>query len=228
MENMPLFTYRQYARKCINTFLPRVFFQISPKKYWTKRHWSEQGFGDIHGYHKYSCDPLSWPFIFPEIKRYSTKEMSILDLGCNCGAYLSMLRKEGYSNLTGVDISKNAIEYGRSNYDLNGVDMVIGSFEDILPLWAEKNQQFDLVYTVGATIELVHPSFDIIHYLCRITRKTVILLINEWEHAYPRFWEYEFNRNGFLLVRCIRWRDNELAQKFDVKDLASLLVFQRV
>src|SRR4029453_262963 len=64
---------------------------------------------------------------------------------------------------------------------------------------------FDVVYSHGATIELVHPSFDIVKHMSRIQRKHVVLILNETaRQLYPRFWTYEFARNGFFLREARR------------------------
>jgi SAM-dependent methyltransferase len=154
-------------------------------------------------------------------------ENSILDLGCNCGYYLSLLKKEGYKNISGIDISHAAIKYGKEHLGLSDIDLTVGSFEEILPKIAAQGTQFDLVYTLGATIELVHPSFDIIGHICHISKRFVVLIITESGHSYPRFWEYEFNRNGFLMVKCIR-PYNEESDIGNPTEIDSLMVFERV
>jgi SAM-dependent methyltransferase len=154
-------------------------------------------------------------------------ENSILDLGCNCGYYLSLLKKEGYKTLSGVDISPVAIQYGIEQLNLSDVDLTVGSFEEILPKIVAEGIRFDLVYTLGATIELVHPSFDIISHICKISKRFVILIIGESSHSYPRFWEYEFNRNGFLMVKCIRPYNGE-TDIGNPMEIDSLMVFERV
>jgi hypothetical protein len=80
------------------------------------------------------------------------------------------------------------------------------------------------MYSHGGTLELVHPSFDIVRHLCRVARKHVVLYINEHGHAYPRFWIYEFRRRGFYLVRAER----PAAQFSSIELEGSLLVFQRI
>jgi hypothetical protein len=52
----------------------------------------------------------------------------------------------------------------------------------------------------------------------------VVLYINEYEHAYPRFWIYEFRRREFYLVRAER----PAAQFSPIELEDSLLVFQRI
>jgi SAM-dependent methyltransferase len=227
MQTKPLYNQRQYLKKVINTFLPKVIFRLSPKRLITRNYWASREQGDSHGYDKYADYLPCLSILVSEINMHSDKTSSVLDLGCNCGAYLAMLKKEGYTNLTGLDISHDAVEFGRQDFDLDGVGMSIGSFEEILPVWVKNNKKFDLVYSIGATIELVHPSFDIVRNLCAISRHTIILFINEWGHLSPRFYEYEFNRNGFLLAKCIRPWNGEKIQRAEL-DFSSLLIFERV
>lgn len=226
MRNNPVYSRWQYVTKFLNTFFPKILLKLSPWKNRQKNHWGSQNTGDVHGYDKYCENPHCFPVLVKELNTVAGKEDAILDLGCNCGAYLNLLKKEGYRDLTGIDISGNAITFGRTSFDLDGISLEIGSFEEVLPRWVEEGKVFDHVYSIGATVELVHPSFDIVGYLCQLSRNTIILIINEWGHAYPRFWEYEFNANGFMLVRCIRpWNIEEHIE--DYKNIDSLLVFRR-
>ena len=63
-----------------------------------------------------------------------------------------------------------------------------------------KNNFFFASYTFGATIELLHPSFDVVKELTRISKKYIFLYINENEHWYPRFYVFEFRRNNTNLI----------------------------
>lgn len=227
MNSKKVYPTRIYFRKFINTFLPKIFFRLMPNRHWTQKHWREQNPGDIHGYDKYIVYHPRVPVIISELRSRITMENSILDLGCNCGYYLSLLKKEGFRNLSGIDISPVAVQYGRAYLDLSEVELIVGSFEEVLPKMAAENTRFDLVYTLGATIELVHPSFDIIKNICKISKQYVVLIINESSHSYPRFWEYEFNRNGFFMVKCIRPFNGESGTK-DLLQIDSLMVFERL
>lgn len=228
MTDRRLFTRKQYILKCFNTFLPRIIHQISPVKYKNRKHWKIQNLGDLHGYEKYCIPHPRIPFLVNEVNDLITKEDSILDLGCNCGYYLSILKNNGYSSLSGVDISGNAIEYGRKNLDLADVDLFEGSFEEILPKLIDQNKNYDLVYSMGATIELIHPSFDIIKSICELSNKYVILSISEWGHSYPRFYEYEFNKHGFLQVKAIRPYSGYKENIDDPKNITSMLIFKKI
>jgi SAM-dependent methyltransferase len=227
MNEKEIYPARLYFRKFLYTFLPKFLFKLSPTRYWTQRHWRNQNQGDIHGFDKYLVPHPRVPVILSELKLRVQYESSILDLGCNCGYYLSLLKKEGYKNLSGIDISPVAIQYGKEHLDLADVNLTIGSFEEALPKIIGEGIQYDLVYTLGATVELVHPSFDIIGNISKISRRFVVLIINESGHSYPRFWEYEFNRNGFLMVKCIRPFDGESSIKNPVQ-IDSLMVFERI
>jgi hypothetical protein len=62
--------------------------------------------------------------------------------------------------------------------------------------------------------------------ICDVSSRYVLLIISEWGHRYPRFWEYEFNRQGFLLVRAVRPYDGR-ATDLPAHEINSLLVFER-
>jgi len=77
------------------------------------------------------------------------KDIRILEAGCNRGNQLEMLNKNGFTNLWGIDVNKQALGYARSNKELN---LVEGSLLDI-PF---KDNYFDLVFTSGVLIH-IHP-----------------------------------------------------------------------
>lgn len=215
-------------RTLTNSLVPRWIFKLSLRKLYNRNYWKKQKLGDAHGYDKYTQDRPQASYLLAEVESRVGKTEEILDLGCNCGYYLQALKRLGFTRLTGVDISKVAIEYGKKEFDLQGVELDVGSFEDTLPELVEQERQFDLIFSMGATIELVHPSFNIIKYLALLSGKYVVLFISEWGHATPRCYEYEFQQHGFLMVKCIRPYDGSLVQNSDVASIISLLVFQKL
>jgi len=163
--------------------------------------------------------------LLKEVRRYAPDRRSyILDVGCNSGRDLNALYQSGYRNLAGVDVMGAALELFKSKFPetANCAKISHDLFQRFLR--AQKDQSYDLIYSHGATLELVHPSFDIVRHLCRVARKHVVLYINEYGHAYPRFWIYEFWRRGFYLVRAER----PAAQFSSIEMEDSLLVFQRI
>ena len=127
------------------------------------------------------------------------KSMPILDIGCNIGRFLNILAKKGCNNLTGIDINQLAINDSYSAYpDLVGnAEMKCDTIQNFLS--NARDNEFDLIYTLGATVELVHPTFPLVKNLARVSSKYVCLFIND-DQAYVRFWEIEFKRNSFELM----------------------------
>ena len=153
-----------------------------------------------------ALDAYSSPAMCDAIGRYaSSKDAPILDLGCNVGRHLDVLRRNGFTNLTGVDAMATALE--RMLTEFPETAKVSKLHNDLFQrfLRQQPDQFFDLLYSHGATIELIHPSFDIVKHMCRVTRHYVVLIQNEIRvHPYPRFWTYEFARNGFFLREALR------------------------
>jgi len=145
------------------------------------------------------------------------KNSRILDLGCNQGRYLKALKKQGYKNLTGVDIGVEATNLAKKSPALNKVLIVNESFYSFLSNTPDLD--YEVTYSRGATLELVPSFLPIVREICRVTRYSVALLIQENGHSFPRFWEYEFNQSGFHSAKIYR---PVLPQ-----DEASLLIFHR-
>ncbi|MBW1740281.1 MAG: class I SAM-dependent methyltransferase [Deltaproteobacteria bacterium] len=229
LRNNSIFTRGQYLKKAFFTFFPRILFKCLPFiKGRQRKHWESQRPGDIHGYEKFEIDDGTSVTLLKEIKSRVDKDEAILDLGCNCGRHLVKLRSEGYTNLSGLDICQNAIDYGRKKFDLlSDVELIVGSFEEELPRLASINRKFDLIYSVGANLAVVYPSFDIIRYICMLCQKYVILIFDDAGHSYPRFWEYEFGLHNFLLTKLLRPFDGSESIA-DANGISALLVFKRV
>jgi ubiquinone/menaquinone biosynthesis C-methylase UbiE len=56
------------------------------------------------------------PFQIEEFRKYVSKEMHILDIGCGYGRTLNELYRSGFKNLTGVDFSQGMIGRGLKMY----------------------------------------------------------------------------------------------------------------
>jgi SAM-dependent methyltransferase len=132
------------------------------------------------------------------------KDAPVLDLGCNSGRHLEYLHKNGLRNLSGVDVMKSALMYFQERCPDAYEDSTIHHdfFQHFLR--NEMDKKYETVYSVGATIELVHPSFDIIGEICRVANSYVVILVQENYHSYPRFYVTEFERNQFKLVYSLR------------------------
>lgn len=146
------------------------------------------------------------------------REASVLDLGCNSGADLNILRSRGFSRLWGVDAGSEALRiFAREYPDTFSMATIEHNLFQSFLLGCD-SRQFDVIHSNGATIELVHPSFPIVAEICRVASRWVFVAIEERGQAFPRNYLHQFERNGFRLTYCER----------DVKlEHQSLLQFER-
>ena len=204
------------ARRFFCTFLP--FLVRRQGGAGTREHWEKHPTASAFE----GIDPASQVEMDEIMSLVPEKEAAILDMGCNVGRHLNYLHEQGYRNLRGVDWSGAALRDMSVRYPEAhaAAKLTNASFEDFLTATTES---VDLVYTRGATFELVHPSFPLTRHVCRIARRYVVLVISEAAHAYPRFWEYEFAREGFELTHLRR-----PASLAAPEHRVSLLTFTRV
>ena len=136
-------------------------------------------------------------FINYFVKNISHKDKT-LDLGCNSGRHLNSLNNKGYKNLYGVDIMEKAFQHFKKEFP--ETFKVVNLEKNFIQRYLiNTNSNFyDTLYTIGATIELIHPSFDVIGQMCRVTKKNIIILIQPDAHNYPRYYQLEFLRHGFV------------------------------
>lgn len=125
------------------------------------------------------------------------KDEKILDLCCNQGRFLLELSRRGYSRLFGFDIMSTAIKLLQAHPDYNPQKITVENCLAQEYLKKSKDSFFDWAITYGATIELIHPEFDIFRELGRVVKKGLIFFIHENGHTYPRFYRYLIRRAGF-------------------------------
>ena len=73
---------------------------------------------------------------------------NILEVGCNIGNQLSLLKKLGHKDLYGIEINKTAIELAKKK--TKDINVIYGSAYDI-PF---KDSYFDVVFTSGVFIHI--------------------------------------------------------------------------
>ena len=188
---------QRLARRFACTFLP--FLVRRQGGAGTREHWEKHPTAAAFE----GIDPASQVQMDEIMALAPERNAAILDLGCNVGRHLAYLHGQGYRNLHGVDWSESALRDMAARYpDMHAnTKLTRASFQDFL---GAAREPVDLVYTRGATFELVHPAFPLIRHVCRIARRYAVLVITEAGHAYPRFWEYEFAREGFELTHLRR------------------------
>jgi pseudaminic acid biosynthesis-associated methylase len=85
--------------------------------------------------------------IFYEFFNQLNHDLSILEVGCNVGLNLSILKKLGFHNLNGVEINEKAIQIAKQrNPEIKFFHSSIENFET--------NLKFDLVFTSGVLIHI--------------------------------------------------------------------------
>ena len=191
-----------FVRKIINSF--RFFL-------WIYRHVANSDKKRIHdakiwkvGEHykteQYNLIDASGAKFLKFIEKVTLPTDRILDICCNQGRFLFSLKKNGYSKLYGFDIMDSAIHSIKNNKEFNESSMNIEHclaqdyFED------KHSNQFDWAITYSATIELIHPEFDIFSELSRTVKKGMIFVLNESGHTYPRFYRYLHAKHGFKII----------------------------
>lgn len=184
-------------------------------------YWENRGLGEAHGPHQYiELQESSYALIDEVVRQASGPGAPILDVGCNVGRHLDALHQRGFTNLHGVDIQKVAIEHMARIFPEMAAHAHFqqGTFQTCLPQIPDSF--FEVVFTHGATVELVPPSFPVCQHMARAARKAVVMVINENGHAFPRLWEAEFLRAGFVLTKLLR--------PVHAGTVTSLMVFQRM
>lgn len=185
------------------------------------RYWERQEEGDHHGFDKYVELQESSHVLIDEVVRHASgSQAPILDLGCNVGRHLNALHKRGFTNLYGIDVQKAALAQMPKVFpEMAAVAHIEhATFQDYLP--KVPDCFFEVVFTYGATVELVPPSFAVCQHMARTAARFVVMVICENGHAYPRLWETEFLRTGFLLTKLLR--------PVHSGSEASLMVFRRL
>jgi 2-polyprenyl-3-methyl-5-hydroxy-6-metoxy-1,4-benzoquinol methylase len=71
------------------------------------------------------------------------KTASILEIGCGWGKYLSHLKKSGYKNAEGIDISPEQIAYARKQLKLKNVTLADG-----LKFLKTSKKKYDAIYMI--------------------------------------------------------------------------------
>lgn len=138
-------------------------------------------------------------FLLNLVRKYIEEKGKILEIGCNVGRNLNELFCAGFKDLSGIEISKNAIEAMKMAYpdmaEVIGiynapVENIIQDFEDNF---------FDLVFTM-AVLEHIHTDSEFIFpHIARITKKILITIEDEkglsWRH-FPRNYKKIFEGLG--------------------------------
>lgn len=162
-------------------------------------------------------------FLVKIIKEYSNPSASILEIGPSVGRNLNYLFLEGYEKLTGVEISKNAIESMKKIYPemAKKAKIINKSVEDVTNNF--KKDEFDIIFTM-AVLEHIHPDSEFLFSeMVRITSNYIITIEDEkevdWRH-FPRNYKKIFEPLGMKQIyqhNCTGYEVEGLNPNFKVR-----------
>lgn len=137
-------------------------------------------------------------------KRYVPTSSSILEVGCNVGRNLDFLRRAGYTHLSGLELSQDAIDQMAVHFPevAKGSTIINGSIEDKI----ETLPTYDVIFTMAVLIHL-HPDSEwtLAHIASRAQRTLIVveqegkIQSSSWRH-FNRRYKPIFESHGFRQV----------------------------
>lgn len=177
---------------------------------------SNLSLNQVHEYWKTTDDRYNSPetylnsstdvpeIIFDLIKRTGCdKNSTVLDLGCNVGRNMNYLFVRGYEHLSGIDISKRAIDLMQKSFPIMAKSSSVynDSFENILP--NTKNLKFDIVFTSAVLMHIHKDSEYLLDYIPKLVNKFLITFEDEVGVArknFPRNYKSVFEKLGMKQI----------------------------
>ena len=158
--------------------------------------------------HKYS------KVLLREVKKVLRKEDSILELGCNVGRNLNYLYQEGYTNINGIEINKEAVKLmGKAYPNMKSKTKIsVGDIESKIKEIRDK--ELDLIFTIAVLMHLPRDSDFVFKEMVRVTKKYIIIIESEncketWTH-YPRDYKKIFEDLGMKQIKEVVYGDYNL------------------
>ena len=110
---------------------------------------------------------------------YVSEDAKILELGCSSGRHLAYLQRDGYENLTGIDINDESFEVMSEHYPrlAETVTFHAGAIEELLPTMDDG--AFDVVYSVETLQHVHHDDEWVFEEVVRVTDDLLITAENE-------------------------------------------------
>lgn len=158
----------------------------------------------------YNFDPL--------IESYAS-DARILDLGCGVGQFLYYLRKRGFTNITGIDISESQVRLARTmnpNADIQAV-------EDSQDYLSSRKEYFDLII-LNDVLEHI-PVSDLIPFtatLFQALRTNGTLVVKTVNAGYPLGCSARYSD----LTHTIAFHERSLTHLFKHTGFSSIQCFQ--
>ena len=147
---------------------------------------------------------FSTPFQMDIYKEYVDKDKKILDIGCGYGRTLKELYDNGYTNLYGIDFSKEMINLANSLYPYINFNIISGNKLDY------EDNSFDSVILLAVLTCIPDNSnqLDLINDIYRILKNDGILYIND----------FLLNYSEMYLERYKKYKDKYMYGVFETSD----------
>lgn len=131
------------------------------------------------------------------------RDIEILELGCNVGIKLEILKEMGFSKLNGLEMNPKAIKIAQKNHpEINFINSSIEEYDS-------KGKTFDLVFTYGVLIHQ-HPAVvePIIQKIIDLSHNFIF----GYEYFSENLVEIKYRENNNVM-----WKQNfpKLFQKLD-------------
>lgn len=177
-------------------FIPCVF--LSKNHCHTIWKSKDEHIKDGNAPHDYATKNMDMMNYFTQtIQLYLNKSNSILELGCNSGANLNHLSQFGYSNLSGIEINKHAINEMKKTFPKLKADIINNSLENLMP--ALPDNSYDLIFTMAVLIHISPQSNFIFKEMVRVSRKYICVVEAETcycKYIFPRNYKRIFEKLG--------------------------------
>lgn len=131
---------------------------------------------------------------------------AIMEIGCNVGRNLMILKFGNYNNLTGIELSEKAISLMHHTFPVStSFKIHTGPVEQIIyTLDAEK---FDIIFTMAVLEHLPPESEHVFPEIVRTCKKYLITIEDErwtsWRH-FPRRYDNVFKPLGMKQIKVIK------------------------
>ncbi len=143
-------------------------------------------------------------FLLNLIKKYAGLNSSILEIGCNVGRNLNELFCAGFKDLSGIEISANAVELMKESYPLMAQRIKIynGPVENLILNFPDNH--FNLAFSM-AVLEHIHTDSEFIFpHIARIVKNVLVTIEDERgisTRHFPRNYKDVFERLGMKQVK---------------------------
>jgi SAM-dependent methyltransferase len=137
-------------------------------------------------------------FLLARLAKLAEKSARVLEIGCNAGRNLHCLEAAGFSNLSAIEISADALATMEATYPglRTRAAIMHGAVETFIKDIPDKS--FDVVYTM-AVLEHIHKDSEwVFAEMVRIA-KTLVIIEDEWTVSwrhFPRNYRRVFERFG--------------------------------